>query len=495
MAEAEGRLLRIGILGTARIADKLCWAIEQTSTARVTAVASRSLERATAWAQVRGIAHVFGGYAELIESGVCDAVYVALPTALHAEWAIRAADARLHVLCEKPLASSLVEAEAMSAACAAAGVVLLDGQMWPWHTRTAAMLSAARSMGSIRHVTAHLSFKADETFWQSNIRASASLEPLGALGDLGWYCVSIVEEVLCHQEPLRVMSHTEWAPTGVPAAVVATMVYTSGATAVVRCGFDAARRDFLEVECAEGVLRCDDWVHPKEFDSFGMSLAELRERPPTPLPATYQTREAGNASKKSIPRSDQQNKKHPEIRPRSDPRAPPPLTASPRHLQPRSLAASQPRSLAASQPRGKSALQCHPSTPTLSPPPSPPPAPTPITHLHTNPHPHPHKVTPRGLIMSHRHASKRFGSSKTSAHSVRALPPPIRLPLHVAPAARRKPTSGPAPVAPSVRRERRASSRSSGSSTRSNALRPWLPCAIRPPAARSRRLSAPCSDH
>ena len=132
--------LRIGILGTARIADKLCWAIEQTSTARVTAVASRSLERATAWAQVRGIAHVFGGYAELIESGVCDAVYVALPTALHAEWASRAADARLHVLCEKPLASSLVEAEAMSAACAAAGVVLLDGQMWPWHTRPAALL-------------------------------------------------------------------------------------------------------------------------------------------------------------------------------------------------------------------------------------------------------------------------------------------------------------------------------------------------------------------
>ena len=392
--------LRIGILGTARIADKLCWAIEQTSTARVTAVASRSLERATAWAQVRGIAHAFGGYAELIESGVCDAVYVALPTALHAEWAIRAADARLHVLCEKPLASSLVEAEAMSAACAAAGVVLLDGQMWPWHTRTAALLSAARSMGSIRHVTAHLSFKADETFWQSNIRASASLEPLGALGDLGWYCVSIVEEVLCHQEPLRVMSHTEWAPTGVPAAVVATMVYTSGATAVVRCGFDAARRDFLEVECAEGVLRCDDWVHPKEFDSFGMSLAELRERPPTPLPATYQTREAGNASKKSIPRSDQQNKKHPEIRPRSDPRAPPPLTASPRHLQPRSLAASQPRSLAASR-EGRSrvpSLNPNPiSTPISTPithPHHPPPSPTPITHPHLHPHPAPPSPTP-----------------------------------------------------------------------------------------------------
>ena len=107
--------VRIGILGTASIADKLAWAVEQSGCAVVTCVASRSHQRAHDWAARLDPPAVatFGSYAELIESGACDAVYICLPSALHAEWAQRSAEAGLHVLCEKPLCSSVDEARAV----------------------------------------------------------------------------------------------------------------------------------------------------------------------------------------------------------------------------------------------------------------------------------------------------------------------------------------------------------------------------------------------
>ena len=220
----EPRPVRIGILGTAKIADKLAWAVEQSGSAVVTCVASRSLERAQHWAAQLDPPAVatFGSYAELLESGACDAVYIALPSALHAEWAQRSAEAGLHVLCEKPLCASVDEARAVvyvrgpagpthsrcyhspvasarptpttpPQAAADARVALMDGMMWVHHPRTADMLSAISDLGAVRRITACLSFGAAPEFWSANIRADADLEPLGALGDLGYYCSAVAQ--------------------------------------------------------------------------------------------------------------------------------------------------------------------------------------------------------------------------------------------------------------------------------------------------------------
>jgi len=307
---AEPRL-RLGVLGTARIADKICWAVEQSSNCTIVAVASRSHSRARTWADARAIALAFGSYEELIRSGKVDAVYIALPCALHAEFGVLAAKHKLHVLCEKPLAASAAEAAALVDACMSAGVLLMDGQMWPHHPRTAAMLSTMAELDTVRRATCCLCFTAPVDFWASNIRANASLEPLGCLGDLGWYCVAALDAVLAPggELPARVLCHVEWsgdrsnasraAPDaepslrGVPVAAHGTLIYASGASGSFHCGFDAARRDFLEVHCSAGVLRCDDWVHPREHDTFGSSLAELRAAPPPRHPASFLVRRAG----------------------------------------------------------------------------------------------------------------------------------------------------------------------------------------------------------
>ena len=318
---APSRRLRVGVLGTASIADKICWAAEQTSTCAIVAVASRSHERARRWADERGIEFAFGSYGELLSSGAVDAVYIALPCALHAEWGCLAAGKGLHVLCEKPLAASAAEARALVEGCKRSGVLLMDGQMWPHHPRTGDMLGALSGLGGVRRATCCLSFKAPHEFWTSNIRADAALEPLGCLGDLGWYCAAALDAFLAPggELPARVFCHIDWSGDrarqldsparggeeltgaaakcrGVPISAHAMLIYASGATGSFHCGFDAARRDFFEAHCSEGVLRCDDWVHPQELDTFGTSLVQLRASPPPQLPAHFRVRRAGQVA-------------------------------------------------------------------------------------------------------------------------------------------------------------------------------------------------------
>src|SRR5438445_11457635 len=92
--------LRWGILSTGRIARAFAKDLETSETGRLVAVASRVLGRVTGFGDVR--AH--GSYEALLHDDDVDAVYIATPHPMHARWAIAAADAGKHVLCEKPLA-------------------------------------------------------------------------------------------------------------------------------------------------------------------------------------------------------------------------------------------------------------------------------------------------------------------------------------------------------------------------------------------------------
>src|SRR5262245_39341304 len=102
--------VRWGIMGTARIADKVAPAIRAAADSELWSVASRSAERAALWAAQHGIRRSFGNYQALLEDDQVDAVYLPLPPALHAEWTIRCAEAGKHVLCEKPIAVNATQA-------------------------------------------------------------------------------------------------------------------------------------------------------------------------------------------------------------------------------------------------------------------------------------------------------------------------------------------------------------------------------------------------
>jgi predicted dehydrogenase len=263
MGETD-RQIRWGILSTARIAAKVCRAMQSAEGAEVAVVASRDAERAERWAAEHGVGRSFGSYERLLEDPEVDAVYIALPASMHAEWTIRAAEAGKHVLCEKPLAANLAEAEEMVAACARAGVQLMDGMMWKHHARTAAMRGHIErgELGRLRRVTSAFTFNWDPMPDQ-NIRLQRELAG-GSLGDLGWYCVAASLWAF-GDLPTRVWATARYY-RDVEANLSGFLWFEDDRVAAFDCGFDTLLRKWLEIAGAEGSLVCDDFTVPGDVD-------------------------------------------------------------------------------------------------------------------------------------------------------------------------------------------------------------------------------------
>src|SRR4051812_34628310 len=102
-------MLRWGILATGRIAHQFAGGLRVCKTGELVAVGSRTLETAQAFCDKHG-GQPFGSYEDVLEQDL-DAVYIATPHHLHAEWTIKAAQAGKGILCEKPFTLTAAEAE------------------------------------------------------------------------------------------------------------------------------------------------------------------------------------------------------------------------------------------------------------------------------------------------------------------------------------------------------------------------------------------------
>ena len=258
------RQIRWGILSTARIATKVCRAMHGAEGAEVSAVASRDAERARQWAAEHGIGRSYGSYEWLLEDPEIDAVYIALPPSMHAEWTIRAAEAGKHVLCEKPLAADLGEADRMADACRRHGVQLMDGVMWKHHARTAAMYGHIEhgDLGRLRRVTSAFTFCWDP-LPEGDIRLQRDLAG-GALGDLGWYCVGASLWAFGDM-PTRVWATARYY-RDVEVSLSGFLWFEGDRVASFDCGFDTLLRKWFEIAGTEGSLVCDDFTAPHNAD-------------------------------------------------------------------------------------------------------------------------------------------------------------------------------------------------------------------------------------
>src|SRR5262245_54492712 len=126
--------LRLGILGAANIARKNWQGILNSGNSIVTAVASRDLDRAGTFiadcqmgAPMEKPAKAYCNYEDLLRDSSIDAVYIPLPTGVRKKWVLRAAEARKHVICEKPCATSVSDLQEMIDACRRNKVQFMDG--------------------------------------------------------------------------------------------------------------------------------------------------------------------------------------------------------------------------------------------------------------------------------------------------------------------------------------------------------------------------------
>src|SRR3990170_3108765 len=128
--------LNWGLLSTAKINRALIPPLNASKRTRLLAVASRSQSAAAAYAREWNIPRAHGSYEALLADPEIDVIYNPLPNNMHAEWTIKALKAGKHVLCEKPLALSLKEVDAMSAAARETGKVLAEAFMYRHHPQT-----------------------------------------------------------------------------------------------------------------------------------------------------------------------------------------------------------------------------------------------------------------------------------------------------------------------------------------------------------------------
>ncbi|MDE3066890.1 MAG: Gfo/Idh/MocA family oxidoreductase [Verrucomicrobiota bacterium] len=267
------RRLRIGFLSTANIGRKNWKAVFHSGNAVVSAVASRDPERARRFVQecqaqapFETAPAAFGDYADVLASREVDAVYIPLPTGRRKEWVVRAAQARKHVLCEKPCAIRTADLGEMIAACKKSGVQFMDGVMFMHNRRLERIreaLGRADSIGPIKRITSQFSFAGSEEFLRGNIRAQSDLEPLGCLGDLGWYCIRFALWALRWQLPRRIearaLSQTQ---AGVPLELSAELIFDGGVSSGFYCSFLTVYRQWADVSGVKGHLRVPDFVLP-----------------------------------------------------------------------------------------------------------------------------------------------------------------------------------------------------------------------------------------
>ncbi len=274
----SSRTCRWGILGTANIARKNWAAIRNSGNATLTAVASRSRERAQqfidecqACVSYNPAPRAIGSYDELLRSPDIDAVYIPLPTGLRKEWVVKAANAGKHVLAEKPVGCDAAEVAEMIAACHKNNVQFMDGVMFMHSARLGAVREAlddGASIGRIRRIESSFSFCAPDDWVNVNIRASGELEPLGCLGDLGWYTIRFTLWALNYQMPHKVcgrlltQARRPDSKTDVPMEFSAELFFANGVSATMYNSFITETQQWAIVGGTRGFLHVPDFVLP-----------------------------------------------------------------------------------------------------------------------------------------------------------------------------------------------------------------------------------------
>jgi predicted dehydrogenase len=181
-------MLRIGVLGTARIAERaLLRPAHDVPAVTVAAVAARDPSRADAFALQHGIPTAHDSYDDLLADPNIDAVYLPLPNSLHAPWTLRAIEAGKHVLCEKPFAANAAEAAEIVEAADGSGLAVMEAMHYRYHplVRRMAELVRGGAIGAVRHVQCWTSWPVEDP---ADIRYDYALGG-GALMDGGCYAL------------------------------------------------------------------------------------------------------------------------------------------------------------------------------------------------------------------------------------------------------------------------------------------------------------------
>src|SRR5271170_6075222 len=209
-AEAQGGEQKVGycVIGLGRIADYFLRGVQQSSNSKITGLVSGHRDKAEQIAAQYGVPrssiYNYEDMDSFRDNKAIDAVYVALPNSMHAEYTIRSAKAGKHVLCEKPMSTSVAEAEAMIAACKAARVKLMIAYRCHYEPTNlkAVRLIREGALGQVQAIESTFGFNIGPGEW----RLSKKLAGGGPLFDVGIYSLNACR-YLTGEEPEHISAN------------------------------------------------------------------------------------------------------------------------------------------------------------------------------------------------------------------------------------------------------------------------------------------------
>ncbi|MCS7048147.1 MAG: Gfo/Idh/MocA family oxidoreductase [Verrucomicrobiae bacterium] len=272
-----------GILGAGKVLAKVAAALPMVPGAQLVAIASRDPERARDAAACYGALRWYGEYQQLLANPDIDIVLNALHNGLHAEWTIRALQAGKHVLCEKPLAPTAAEVDAMFDAARAARRWLMEGFMYRFHPQIieAYRRVQAGEIGDVLLVRANYATRGREPGNPRYRRDAGG----GALLDVGCYTVNFAR-LFFGAEPRHAVAAARWSePGGVDLTLAAQLDFGAGRAAHLHCSFEADGCYFAEVIGTQGSLRIPNpWLPPTGVGEVLITRGGQTERLTFPTP-------------------------------------------------------------------------------------------------------------------------------------------------------------------------------------------------------------------
>ncbi len=283
-------ILAWGIIGTGRIAGVFAHGVTQSQTGRLVAVGSRSQATADTFGETWQIPHRYSSYEDVLADKSVEAVYVAVPHPFHAEWAIKAAEAGKHVLCEKPIGLNYAEAMAVVEAAERNSVFLMEGYMYRCHPQIQKLLEVIRSgvIGQVRVIQASFSFQAGD---HPESRLLNNTLGGGGILDVGGYCTSMVRLIAgaargqAFVEPVRfeAVGHVG-EKTHVDEYTIASLLFPGDIVAQLFTGVQVGGENVVRVFGSEGsILLSSPWT-PRVNEDVHILVQKEQEPNPRRIP-------------------------------------------------------------------------------------------------------------------------------------------------------------------------------------------------------------------
>ena len=268
------KVLNWGLLSTANINRALIPPLQVSKRNHLLAVGSRKQESADVYAKTKHIERAYGSYDDLLADPDIDVIYNPLPNHLHAEWTVKAVEAGKHVLCEKPLALTVEDVDAIKAAAHKHGRIVAEAFMYRHHPQTLKVVEMVKSssLGTLKLIRGGFGFFLGR---ENDIRLDPTMGG-GSIWDVGCYPISYARTIV-GEAPLEVFGTQVTGPTGIDLTFTGQMKFAHNILAQIDCSFDTPLYWSMEIFGSEASLRIPSPFKPGFNEEIFLTRGDTTE--------------------------------------------------------------------------------------------------------------------------------------------------------------------------------------------------------------------------